>query len=89
MSLKKAVYDNPYKNQTEDYNIEGFDFVESVKISRKIFIDNNEDIRKLFAMTPYYYKTGTEGHERVNALSELETQADFELIIYRKQISYI
>lgn len=84
LSLKKAVYDEPYKNQTADYDILGFDFVESVQITREIFIDNNEDIRKLFAMTPYYYKTSAEGHERVNALGELETQADFELLIYRK-----
>ena len=84
-SLKEAIYDKPYKNETADYEIEGFDFLESRKISRKIFIDNNEDIKSLFSMTPYYYKTGIEGHERVNALNRLETEAEFEVIIYRKK----
>lgn len=40
MSLKATVYDKPYKNQTADYEVEGFDFLESMKISRSIFIDN-------------------------------------------------
>ena len=35
-------------------------------------------------MTPYYYKTGIEGHERVNKLESLETEAAFEVLIYRK-----
>lgn len=83
-SLKEAVYDEPYKNETADYDIEGFEFTESRKISRKIFIDNNEDIKSLFSMTPYYYKTGIEGHERVNKLESLETEAAFEVLIYRK-----
>lgn len=83
-SLKEAVYDKPYKNETADYNIEGFEFIESRKISRKIYIDNNEDIKSLFSMTPYYYKTGIEGHARVNSLKCLETEAEFEVLIYRK-----
>lgn len=85
MSLKSAVYDEPYRNQTADYRIEGLDHIESVKVSRTIFMDNGTDIRNLFAMTPYYYKTSAEGHERVNALTELETQAAFEVLIYKKR----
>lgn len=85
MSLKAAVYDHPYENETADYHIEGFEFVEKREISRMIHIDSPEDIRALFTMTPYYYKTGTEGHERVNALTELDTEAGFEVLIYRKK----
>ncbi len=84
MSLKAAVYDKPYKNSTADYEIDGFSFIESRRISRKIFIGNNEDIRSLFTMTPYYYKTSLEGHARVSALPSLETEADFEVLIYKK-----
>lgn len=85
MSLKAAVYDEPYKNTTADYDIEGFEFIESRRVSRSIFIDNSDDIRSLFTMTPYYYKTSPEGHARVNALTSLETEADFEVLIYRKK----
>lgn len=85
MSLKSAVYDEPYKNQTADYAIEGFEFIGSRKCSRNIHIDNGSDIASLFSMTPYYYKTGVEGHERVKRLTELDTMADFEILIYRRQ----
>jgi len=84
MSLKAAVYDKPYKNHTADYRLEGFEFLESRKISRSIFIDNPQDIISLFSMTPYYYKTGEEGHRRLEALTSLETEAAFEVLIYKK-----
>ena len=35
-------------------------------------------------MTPYYYKTGVQEHEKLQALQELETEISFELIQYRK-----
>ncbi|UKI16453.1 MAG: methyltransferase domain-containing protein [Ruminococcus sp.] len=85
MSLKAAVYDKPYKNQTADYEVEGFEFLESRKISRSIFIDNPKDIQSLFSMTPYYYKTGEEGHRRLEALESLETEASFEVLIYKRK----
>ena len=84
MSLKEKIYDSPYENVTSDYTLPGFELLEVRKVSREIFIDEPADIRSLFAMTPYYYKTGREGHERVRALESLVTQAAFEVIIYRK-----
>ncbi|MGN1416226.1 MAG: putative RNA methyltransferase [Oscillospiraceae bacterium] len=86
INLKSAVYDKPYKNQTADYTVEGFDFLGSTRISREIFIDNTKDIRSLFSMTPYYYKTGREGHERLEKLTSLRDLADFEVLVYRKNI---
>ncbi|MGN1090849.1 MAG: putative RNA methyltransferase [Huintestinicola sp.] len=83
MSLKAAIYDEPYENEVGDYDIEGFEFIESRKICRSIYIDNSKDIQSLFAMTPYYYKTGVEGHKRARALTELETDAAFEVLVYR------
>ncbi len=85
MSLKAAVYDKPYPNSIGDYGLEDFDFLESRKVSRRIFIDAPQDIRDLFSMTPYYYKTSAEGHRRLEALTALETDADFELLIYKRK----
>lgn len=36
-------------------------------------------------MTPYYYKTGEEGHRRLEALESLETEASFEVLIYKRK----
>lgn len=85
MSLKEKIYDKAYENVPEDYELSGFELLENIKISREICLDNSADIRNLFAMTPYYYKTGREGHARVEALETLVTEAEFEVIVYRRK----
>lgn len=82
--LKKAIYDTPYKNEVKPYELRGFEFIESCRVSYGMALDNSEDIRSLFSMTPYYYKTGKKEQERLNALSSLEVRADFELLVYKK-----
>lgn len=82
--LKSKIYDTPYKNEVKDYQLDGFEFVGAEKISYTMNIPENSDILSLFSMTPYYYKTGKIEKERLNQLKNLETQADFELLIYKK-----
>ncbi|MDE5945871.1 MAG: methyltransferase domain-containing protein [Oscillospiraceae bacterium] len=83
-SLKKAVYDVPYKNEVKDYKIEGFKFISSEKICRNIHLKSNQDIMNLFSMTPYYYKTGKKEQERLSLLDTLDTETEFEILIYRE-----
>jgi 23S rRNA (guanine745-N1)-methyltransferase len=33
-------------------------------------------------MTPYYYRTGKIQQERLAALNELETEIEFEILVY-------
>lgn len=82
--LKQAIYDTPYKNAVKPYDLEGFELAEKRRISYKICIDTPEDIQSLFSMTPYYYRTGKTERERLEALGTLETQVDFELLVYSK-----
>ena len=82
--LKSKIYDTPYKNEVKDYQLDGFEFVGAEKIAYTMKIYENSDILSLFSMTPYYYKTGKIEKERLNQLENLETQADFELLIYKK-----
>lgn len=82
--LKKAVYDKPYLNEVKDYALDGFNILEKTKVQSVINLENNEDIRNLFSMTPYYYKTSTEGQQRLSALNTLETQIGFEILVYTK-----
>lgn len=82
--LKSAIYDDPYLNEPKEDVPDGFNLLEKLTVSSKILLDNNEDIRNLFSMTPYYYKTSEEGHRRVESLSQLETEIAFEILIYKK-----
>ena len=41
-------------------------------------------IKNLFAMTPYYYRTSREGHERLAACRALSCEAQMDIFVYRK-----
>lgn len=82
-SLKKAIYDTPYKNEVADYNISGFSLIESKEIKNKITL-SGESLQNLFMMTPYYYRTSEKDKEKISALSSLEVETEFEILIYKK-----
>lgn len=82
--LKAAIYDKPYLNDVPDTAVDEFEFIKSIRLSKKIDVLSNEDIQNLFRMTPYYYKTGVDDQRKINGLDRLETQAEFEIRIYRK-----
>ena len=81
--LKQAVYDKPYKNDVKDYQLKGFELERKTEVFSKIDIDNQEDIKNLFMMTPYYYKTSKEDTTRLMKLEKLQTKIQFEILCYR------
>lgn len=83
--LKQAIYDTPYKNEVKPYELDGFEHVSARRVGFTMELRDSTDIRSLFSMTPYYYKTGKTEQERLEALMELTTQADFEVLTYRKK----
>ena len=83
--LKQAIYDTPYKNEVKPYELDGFGHIGARRVSFTMKLRDSTDIRSLFSMTPYYYKTGRIEQERLEALSELTVQADFEVLTYRKK----
>ena len=85
IQLKEAVYDEPYLNEVKDFELEGFTLEEHINVADKIKLDSTEDILNLFSMTPYYYKTGEDGHKKLSALSSLETEIGFEILIYSQK----
>jgi 23S rRNA (guanine745-N1)-methyltransferase len=82
--LKSAIYEQPYENQVAPYEIECFDFLEKISIQSRILLTKREDIENLFQMTPYFYRTSVEDHEKIRSLSCLETEIGFEILIYQK-----
>ena len=82
--LKCQIYDTPYKNEVKPYGLDGFEFIGSEKVTFDMKIPENSDILSHFSMTPYYYKTGKTEQQRLSCLNYLETQADFELLTYKK-----
>lgn len=84
-ALKKAVYDTPYKNKPEPTELSGFELISSQKVSKEITLQNHEDIKNLFMMTPYYYKTSARDQEKLNKLDSLTAETEFMILTYRKK----
>jgi 23S rRNA (guanine745-N1)-methyltransferase len=80
--LKSAIYEKPYENREKHVEYEGFEYVgkEAVLYKETVFGD---DIRDLFTMTPYYWKTSKEDSAKLCSLGELETELSFEISVYR------
>ena len=82
--LKSVIYKTPYKNQPEDTDIEGFRLLSHETLSYTLKLDTEGDIRALFMMTPYAYRTSREDRERVLSLSSVTTEVEFIIDVYEK-----
>jgi 23S rRNA (guanine745-N1)-methyltransferase len=82
--LKQAIYDTPYPNAVKDFSLDGWSLAGHESVHAEILLTSPEDIRCLFAMTPYSYKTSRSGTARLEKLTQLRTQIAFELLLYRK-----
>lgn len=82
--LKKAVYDKIYLNPSVTTTREGFTLTRSEIIKYEIELKSNEDIKSLFMMTPYFYKTGKHDQEKLEDLDYLKTKIEFFLAEYKK-----
>ena len=82
--LKSAIYDTPYKNEPSDTALDGFKLLHTERLTYKMTLSSPEQIRSLFMMTPYAYRTKKENKERVLSLSSLECTADFYVCVYEK-----
>ena len=82
--LKQVLYENPYENAVQDIAYEGFVLEQRVPVQDTITVDKAQ-IRNLFAMTPYYWKTSKAGAEKLEALESLTTEIHFDFLLYRRQ----
>lgn len=81
--MKKILYDKPYLNDETTPVIAGFSNIASVKVSDTVTLECAEDIKALFEMTPYMYRTPREGVQRLLQLDTLKTQIEFIINIYQ------
>ena len=84
-TLKSVIYKTPYKNVSEDTERDGFLLLSHEKLTYKINLETGEDIRSLFMMTPYAYRTSREDRARVLSLESLTTEIEFEIAVYERQ----
>ncbi len=83
-SLKAAVYENPYKNTPLDDTLNGFELINSREIKYDFTLKDSSDIKNLFMMTPYAYRTSKADLAKLEALNELTVGAHFRILVYKK-----
>ena len=84
-ALKRAVYENPVKNEKEAPVPQGLFLVDQKRVRKEIFLHSGEEIRSLFSMTPYAHKTSREDMAKLERIASLRVETDFGLLVYRKK----
>ena len=84
LDLKEKIYKDAYRNTVSDTDIRGFTLLSQKRIFYSISLTKKEDIKNLFMMTPYAYRTDAEGREKLEKLEKLTTRAEFILFVYEK-----
>ncbi|MBO5340105.1 MAG: methyltransferase domain-containing protein [Oscillospiraceae bacterium] len=82
--MKQVLYDAPYENPVKREDYPGFQWLRAVPLRYAVTLDSPEDIRTLFAMTPYAWKTPKAGVDRLLSLERLETEIGFDIHVYRR-----
>jgi len=84
LELKQAIYDKALKNDILHKEIGGFSIISENGLTDEIEINNNQDIKNLFMMTPYYYKTGKADQEKLEKLDFIKVRTEFDITVYEK-----
>jgi 23S rRNA (guanine745-N1)-methyltransferase len=85
VEIKKVVYEKlkmEYYRPTEDIK-EGYTHEKLVNVKYKTEIKNNIDIKSLFDMTPYRWKSPKDGVERLFQLEELGITVDVNVDVFK------
>ena len=85
LGLKQAIYDEARKNDGRADMPVGMDRIDEICVSYKICLKSEEEIKNLFAMTPYYWRTSAADVEKLNGLCELCTDVDIVISVFRKR----
>lgn len=82
--LKEVLYTTPYENAPRDPALPGFELIREQELHYTRTLTASEQISCLFSMTPYAYRTNSQGKERLSRLDSLTTELHFHLIVYKK-----
>lgn len=81
--LKKILYDKPYRNDEKPPETQVLHLVSKTKICDKVKI-GREDLKELFAMTPYFYHTGDSDKAKLEKVDKINLTIEFVILEYRK-----
>lgn len=84
--MKERLYDKPYKNDEKPPKTEKLTLVSKTKITDRVNI-GEEDLKELFSMTPYFYRTSEENKKRLDGIGDTVLTVDFVILEYKKGLT--
>ena len=86
MGLKRALYESAYENEDRADMPKGMKLVCREELKYTICLEDNADIKNLFSMTPYYWRTSPADCEKLEGLNTLQTVVDINFLVYKRDI---
>lgn len=81
--LKEFLYETPRKNEEDDTAFAGYELQKVVTVNGT-FCGNEEEIKALVKMTPYYYHTSEEILKKLDGIDLLSVNTSFEVRVFRR-----
>ena len=83
--LKQLLYEHPYENEEKQEEYPGFALDAVVPVETGFTLTDNEQIRALFHMTPYTWKTPKDAKQRLDAVQRLSLTAQFRIHVFTRR----
>ncbi len=83
LEMKEILYENVRLNEPKEEVLKGFDLMEKKTISKQANL-TNQQLRDLFVMTPYAFKTSKDAIERLFNRESIFMTLEFNLFIYKR-----
>ena len=83
--LKQLLYEHPYENEEKQEEYPGFALDAVVPVETGFTLTDNEQIRALFHMTPYTWKTPKDAKQRLEAVQALPLTAQFRIHVFTRR----
>ena len=85
MEMRSIIYDDVREADFAPEAGEGFEKIGEETLTYPITLGSNKEIRDLFVMTPFYFRTTEEGRERLYSHDSLELTVSVRYSIFRKK----
>ena len=85
LGLKRAIYEQIHINEERADLPENMKEIGKERLQYRIKVCGKENIKNLFAMTPYYWRTSQSDVEKLEGIDELETEIDIIFAMYKKE----
>ncbi|MGN1124308.1 MAG: putative RNA methyltransferase [Eubacterium sp.] len=83
IEMKSAVYEKPYKNDENPPKTELLKLVSTQRVTDTVTICR-EDLKTLFSMTPYFYRTSAADRAKLDGVDMLRLTLDFVILEYKR-----